>query len=152
MQHWLVKSEPNVYSIDDLARDGRTFWDGVRNYTARNTMRDAMKLGDPVLFYHSSIEPTGLVGLAKVCREGYPDFTQFDAGHHHYDPDARGNDPRWYMVDIEFVAKFPRLLTLAELKADAALAGMPLLQKGQRLSVMPVSPAHYEHVIGLAGL
>lgn len=152
MQHWLVKSEPNVYSIDDLARDGRTYWDGVRNYTARNTMRDAMKLGDPVLFYHSSVEPTGLVGLARVCREGYPDFTQFDAGHAHHDPDAKESDPRWYMVDVEFVAKLPRQLTLAELKADAALAGMPLLQKGQRLSVMPVSPAHYEHVLRLAGL
>ena len=152
MRYWLVKSEPDVYSFDDLQRDGRTYWDGVRNYQARNTLRDDMKLGDLALYYHSNADPTGIVGYCRVVREGYPDFTQFDAGHHHYDPTSKVEDPRWYMVDVEAVAAFGEILSLERLKADPSLEGMLLLRKGQRLSVMPVEEAHFRHILGLAGL
>ncbi len=149
-QYWLVKSEPDDYSIDDLQRDGRTCWDGVRNYQARNTMRDSMRVGDRVLFYHSGANPTGVVGVARVCRTAYPDHTALDRKNSHYDPKASKENPIWMMVDIEFVEKFPRIVSLAELKSDSRLAGMPLLQRGQRLSVMPVSPAHFDIVLQLA--
>lgn len=152
MRYWLIKSEPEVYSIDDLAREGQTYWDGVRNYQARNMLRDEMKVGDLVLYYHSNAEPPALVGVARVCREGYPDFTQFDASHHHYDADAKSDDPRWYMVDVAFVAKFPKALSLTELKADPELDGMLLLRKGQRLSVMPVEVAHFRRACTLGGI
>lgn len=152
MRYWLIKSEPDVYSFADLEREGRTFWDGVRNYQARNTLRDDMKLGDLALYYHSNADPTGIVGYCRVVREGYPDPTQFDAGHDHYDDTSKKEDPRWYMVDVEPVAGFPEILTLERLKADPALDGMLLLRKGQRLSVMPVEENHFRHVLKLAGL
>lgn len=151
MKLWLMKSEPDVYSIDDLARDGRTSWEGVRNYTARNYLRDEMKLGDLVLFYHSGSPTPAVVGIARVCREAYPDPTQFDPKSAYFDPGARREAPRWMTVDVEFVEKLRHPVPLATLRKDGRLAGMPLLQKGQRLSVQPVSPAHFRRVLAHAG-
>ena len=150
-QYWLVKSEPDVYGIDDLEQDGKTYWDGVRNYQARNLMRDDMQKGDMVLYYHSRIKPMGVVGVARVCRESYPDFTQFDEDSKYYDPKASEETPRWFMVDIEFVGKFDDVVTLAELKADPALEGMRVTMKGQRLSVQPVEKRHFDRVCKMAG-
>lgn len=150
--HWLMKSEPETYGIDHLRRDGRTRWEGVRNYRARNFMRDQMRVGDGVLFYHSSTEPPGIAGIARVCSEAYPDPTQFDRKSKYYDPDATSEEPRWHLVDIEFVAKLPELLPLAFLREQQELAEMALLQRGQRLSVQPVKPAEWRHVLRLAGL
>jgi predicted RNA-binding protein with PUA-like domain len=147
--YWLMKSEPEVYSIDHLARTSPGAWDGVRNYQARNHIR-AMRVGELVLFYHSSTEPPGVAGIARVCREAYPDPTQFDLRHDHYDPKARSDDPRWFMVDVEFVEKFGGLVTLAQLKADPALEGMLATRKGMRLSVQPVSAAHFRRILRLA--
>ncbi len=148
--YWLFKSEPDVYSIDDLAKDGTTHWDGVRNYQARNLIRDEMKNGDLVLYYHSRIKPMGIFGVARICREAYPDFTQFDDSSRYYDPKATEEAPRWFMVDIEFVTKFDQPITLAELKEDDALDGMKVTMKGQRLSVQPVEKHHWDHVCHLA--
>jgi predicted RNA-binding protein with PUA-like domain len=134
-----MKTEPEVYSIDVLARKGRGSWDGVRNFQARNHMR-AMRVGDLVLFYHSSTEPPGVAGIARVCREGKSD---------HYDPKASREKPRWDMVDVELVEKLPRYVSLAELKADSALAGMLVTKRGMRLSVQPVSRPHFAHVLAL---
>lgn len=150
MQHWLLKTEPDVYSIDDLARDKRTFWDGVRNYQARNTLRDDMKVGDLVLIYHSSCDPAGVAGIARVVREGYPDHTALDKKSDHYDPKATRDNPIWMMVDVEFVEKFAGVVTLATLKKTKGLEKMLVLQRGQRLSVMPVELAHFEIVRKLA--
>ena len=150
--YWLMKSEPESYGIDHLARDRRTRWEGVRNYRARNFMRDDMRVGDGVLFYHSSAEPPGIAGLARVCSEPYPDPTQFDAKSQYYDADSQREEPRWQLVDIEFVSRFPELLPLPFLREQKALAGMALLQRGQRLSVQPVKPAEWRHVLKLAGV
>lgn len=146
MRYWLMKSEPRVYSIDHLARDGQTSWDGVRNYQARNFMRDAMEVGDRVLYYHSNAQPPGVVGLARVCRAAYPDHTAWDPRSEHFDPKSTAENPRWFMVDLEFVEKFPALVSLAELKANPKLAGMLVIRRGQRLSIQPVEPAHFEEV------
>lgn len=146
-QCWLMKCEPGAYSIDDLARDRRTSWEGVRNYQARNFMRDDFRVGDDVLFYHSNAEPSGVAGLARVCRAGYPDRFAFDPQHKYFDPDSDPTNPRWYMVDLEFVAKLPRVIPLADLKADPSLAGMMVLQRGSRLSVQPVTRLHFERVV-----
>ncbi len=143
---WLVKSEPEEYSIDDLKRDRTAGWDGVRNYQARNTLRDGMKVGDLVLFYNSSCDPTGVAGVARVCRAGYPDHTALDRKSDHFDAKATKDSPIWMMVDIEFVEKFPAIVTLATLKATAGLKGMALLRPGQRLSVQPVEAAEFEVV------
>ena len=148
---WLMKSEPDVYSIDDLAADGTTYWEGVRNYQARNLMRDEMSVGDGVLFYHSRAKPMAVAGLAEVCKAAYPDFTQFDADSKYYDPKASAENPRWFMVDIRFVTKFETPLTLDQLKADEKLDGLALLRRGQRLSVQPVEPKYWKHVLKLAG-
>src|SRR5690349_16320183 len=126
-QYWLMKSEPNVYSIDTLAREGRGHWDGVRNYQARNFIRQ-MRVGDLALFYHSSVDPPGVAGVARVCREAYPDPTQFDRKHEHYDAGSKRDDPRWSMVDVEFVEKLPTLVTLAQLRADRALEDMLVIR------------------------
>lgn len=147
--HWLMKSEPDVFSIDDLARDGSTSWEGVRNYTARNFMRDGMKLGDLVLYYHSNAEPSGVAGIAKVCRLAYPDPTQFDPKSEYYDEGASKADPRWLMVDVAFVEKFPGVVSLEAIKGERSLATMLVVQKGQRLSVQPVEPAHFERVVAM---
>ena len=149
-QYWLMKSEPDAYSIDHLARDGSTHWDGVRNYKARNNMK-SMAVGDEVLFYHSNASPPGVVGIARVCREAYADPVQFDAGSKYFDAKSRPDDPRWYMVDIEFVAKADEPVGLPEIKADAALAEMGLVRYG-RLSVQSVRKAEFEHVKRIAGL
>lgn len=150
MQYWLMKSEPDVYSIDDLASDKKTYWDGVRNYQARNFMRDVMKPGDRVFFYHSNAEPPGIAGVAEVAAEGKPDPSQFDPKDDHYDPDSKKDNPSWYCVDIKFVKKFPRLITLDELKKTKGLEKMPLLQKGQRLSVQPVGAKEWETIERMA--
>ncbi len=146
-RYWLMKCEPRAYAIDDLARDQRTSWEGVRNYQARNFMRDDFQVGDDVLFYHSNAEPSGVTGLARVCKAGYPDRFAFDPKHKYFDPDSDPDNPRWYMVDIEFVAQFPRVIALAELKQDPALQGMLVLQQGSRLSVQPVTKAHFARVV-----
>ncbi len=151
-QYWLMKSEPDVYSIDDLERDGSTYWDGVRNYQARNLMRDKMRLGDGVLYYHSNATPPGIVGLAKVSKESYPDPTQFDPKNKYYDPKSKEDDPRWYLVDIEYHATFPEMLSLGFLREQESLEGMALLRKGQRLSVQPVSASEWRTVCKLAGV
>jgi predicted RNA-binding protein with PUA-like domain len=142
MRHWLLKTEPSSYSIHDLERDGRTYWHGVRNYQARNFMRDEMKIGDGVLFYHSGAEPPGVVGVARVVREGYPDHTALDTSSPYFDPKASEEEPRWSMVDIEFVERFPEVVPLAVLREVPELQGMPLLNKS-RLSVQPVTPEEF---------
>ena len=147
MQYWLIKSEPNVYSIDNLARDGKTLWDGVRNYQARNFMRDQMKSGDLVFYYHSNAEPSGIAGIAEVAGKPYPDPTAFDKKDVHYDPKSKKENPSWYLVDVSFVKKFKRFLALEELKQMKGLDGMLLLQKGSRLSVQPVSEKHWKEIM-----
>lgn len=150
MNYWLMKSEPDVFSIADLKKKKKTGWDGVRNYQARNYMRDGMKLGDLVFFYHSNAEPSGIAGVARVCRESHPDPTQFDAKSEYHDPKATKEKPIWQMVEVEFVEEFSHVLTLAELKAAPALAKLPLVQKGTRLSVMPVAEAEWHAILKLA--
>lgn len=149
-QYWLMKSEPDVYSIDDLERDGSTPWEGVRNYKARNNMQ-AMKVGDEVLYYHSNAKPPGVAGIARVSREAYPDHFAFDQKSHYHDPKSDRESPRWFMVDIEFVAKAPRPVGLPEIKDDPKLADMELVRYG-RLSVQAVKPGEFERVKKLAGL
>ncbi|MCA9131171.1 MAG: EVE domain-containing protein [Planctomycetales bacterium] len=148
-RYWLLKTEPETFSIDDLASSPKqtTCWDGVRNYQARNTLRDEMKLGDLVLFYHSNAKPPGIAGIAKVVAEGYPDHTAFDESDDHYDPKSKQSEPTWYMVDIQLVKKFRQLVSLPELRDNPQLAGMVLLQKGSRLSVQPVAPEHYQTIV-----
>lgn len=152
MRHWLLKTEPSSFSFDDLWKSPKrtTGWSGVRNYQARNLLRDEIKKGDRVLIYHSSAEPPAVVGEAEVVREGYPDPTQFDGKDDHYDPDSRPDAPRWFQVDVKAVRKLPREVPLSELRASKALAKMALLQRGQRLSVQPVTPAEYEAILELA--
>ena len=146
---WLVKSEPESYSIDDLRRDQRTAWTGVRNFQARNLMRDQMQAGDPVLFYHSSADPTGVAGLARVAGAAYPDPTQFDRSSDYFDERATEEEPRWFLVDIEFVEKFPRLVELAEIRETKALAQMPLVNRS-RLSVQPVGSDEFDLIVRMA--
>jgi predicted RNA-binding protein with PUA-like domain len=145
-RYWLVKSEPDVYSIDDLERDRHTPWEGVRNYRARNLLRE-MKKDDLVLFYHSSTTPPGIAGIAKVHKEAYPDSSQFDPKSDYYDAAAKESAPRWFRVDVAFVEKFPMFLPLEALRDDPVLEGMPLLARGQRLSVQPVAVEHFEQVV-----
>ena len=147
---WLVKSEPDVYGYDDLERDGRTPWDGIRNYQARNFMRDEMTPGDRVLFYHSQVTPPGVVGVAEVASEPYADATQFDPDSRYHDPKSTREAPRWILVDVVPVRRLPRTVTLAEIKADPDLEGMLLARRGNRLSVMPVEEAHAERILAVA--
>jgi len=145
-----MKSEPDVYSIDDLKRDSKTMWDGVRNYQARNYMRSMAK-GDQILYYHSNTDVPGVVGLAKVVRLAYPDPTQFDPSDSHYDPASKPEDPRWSLVDVGFVKKFRRTVSLNELREHAAeLGDFPLIRTGNRLSVMPVTDEQFAVVLRLA--
>lgn len=146
--NWLLKSEPSVYSIDDLRRDRRTRWEGVRNYQARNFMRDTMRVGDRVLFYHSNAAPPGVAGLAEIAREGYPDPTARDPASPYFDPKASEEDPRWYLVDVGYVETFPAFVPLERLREAPGLAGMPLLNRS-RLSVQPVSDAQLEAIVRL---
>jgi len=133
--YWLMKCEPGAYSIDDLERDGSTSWEGVRNFQARNFMRDDMKPGDGVLFYASNADPTGVSGLAEIAREGYPDHHAWEKGHHYFDEKSDKANPTWYMVDVKFVEKFPEVVPLSTLKATVGLEKMMVTQKGSRLSV-----------------
>ncbi len=143
--YWLVKTEPNAFSFDDLAASPRktTCWDGVRNYQARNFLRDGMKKGDLVLFYHSNADPKAVVGVARVVREAYPDHTAFDRKDPHFDPKSKPQAPTWMMVDLQAVERFTHPVALVELRGVKALAGMALLQKGSRLSVQPVTAEEF---------
>ncbi|HXL40887.1 MAG TPA: EVE domain-containing protein [Myxococcales bacterium] len=149
MRHWLLKTEPGVFSFDDLlqAPDQTTVWNGIRNYQARNFLRDQMEEGDRVLIYHSSADPPAVAGLAEVVRAGYPDPTQFDPKDDHYDPESTRAAPRWYQVDLKAVRKLPRAVSLEEIRRTKALAKMPLVQRGQRLSVQPVGPEEYALIV-----
>lgn len=152
MNYWLMKSEPDCFSIDDLAKRPKKTeaWDGVRNYQARNFMRDGMKVGDGVFFYHSNCEIPGIVGLATIASTAYPDPTQFIADHEHYDPTAKPEEPRWLLVDVKFQRKLKRTISLAELKAqEDRLPGFQLLMKGNRLSIIPVRAEHWDYILTL---
>jgi predicted RNA-binding protein with PUA-like domain len=154
MSYWLLKSEPESFSIDDLAKAPRqtTSWDGVRNFQARNMLRDEMKKGDEAFFYHSSCEIPGIAGIVSVVKPGYPDPTAFKRGHHHYDPDSDAGSPRWYAIDVRLKRAFQRVITLDELRAYAGgpLRNMLLLRKGNRLSVTPITKSEWRFVLGLA--
>lgn len=154
MAYWLMKSEPDEFSIEDLYRspDRTAPWDGVRNYQARNMLRDQMQIGDLVLFYHSSCNPPGVAGTARIVRAGYPDESAWNPDSPYFDPKSTPENPRWYRVDVQWCSTFPRLVPLEELKRAAALANMPLLQKGSRLSVMPVSEEEWRTILELAGV
>lgn len=146
---WLMKCEPSAYTIDDLERDGTTSWEGVRNYRARNYMRDDMRVGDAVLFYASNADPSGVTGLARIARAGYPDPFALRKGHKYFDPDSRADEPRWYTVDIGFVENFHGTVSLETLKSTPGLENMMVTQKGSRLSVQPVWPDEYAIVVRL---
>ncbi|MDH3716236.1 MAG: EVE domain-containing protein [Gammaproteobacteria bacterium] len=151
MQYWLMKSEPSVYGIDHLkAEPGKTdHWDGVRNYQARNMMRDQMRKGDQVFFYHSNCETPGIVGIVTIAREAYPDFTAWDRKSKYYDPKSSKDDPRWFMVDVKYKRKLKRVIALSELKSHKQLADLALVRKGNRLSIMPVNAKHWEFILSL---
>jgi predicted RNA-binding protein with PUA-like domain len=149
VRYWLLKSEPDCYSIDDLQRNGTTFWSGVRNYQARNFMRDEMKPGDGVLFYHSSAEPPGIAGIAEIISEGYPDHTALDPDDDHFDPKHTPENPIWMMVDVKFVKKLDEPIPLSQLKATAGLEEMMVTKRGSRLSVQPVTEREWGVVMGM---
>jgi predicted RNA-binding protein with PUA-like domain len=146
---WLMKCEPDAYTIDDLARDGKTSWEGVRNYQARNFMRDEMKAGDGVLFYASNADPSGVTGLAEIVREAYPDPFAFKKGHTYYDEDSRSDAPTWFSVDIGYVETFPSMVPLDTLKNTKGLENMMVTKKGSRLSIQPVTKAEFDIVTRL---
>jgi predicted RNA-binding protein with PUA-like domain len=153
MHYWLMKTEPGTFGVEHLAAAPHhtTGWDGVRNYQARNMLRDQMKKGDQAFMYYSSTEVPGIVAVMEIVREGYPDPTAFDRKHHHYDPDSDRADPRWFMVDVQLKRRLARTVTLAELRAHAAreLKGMALLRPGNRLSITPVESAHWKFIVSL---
>lgn len=149
-KYWLVKSEPGAYSIDDMEKDGITFWDGVRNYQARNFMRDEMKKGDRVLFYHSNADPNAVVGICEIVKEGSPDHTAFDPIDKHFDPKSDKENPTWIMVDLKFVKKLKKPVELNDIKANPVLANMKLVARGNRLSVMPVEKAEFDEIIKMS--
>ena len=151
MNYWLMKTEPDDFSIDDLrtAPQKTGHWDGVRNYQARNMLRDQMKKGDLIFFYHANAKVPGIVGIAEIVREGYPDFTAFDPDAKYYDPQSDPENPRWFMVDVKYRRTLKRVISLQELKTVPGLADMPLLRKGNRLSIMPVSAEHWTAILGL---
>jgi len=149
MAYWLMKSEPSAYSIDDLKREGQTHWDGIRNYQARNYMRE-MQLGDEAFFYHSNCKPPGIVGTMKVITTVYTDHTAFDPQDVHFDPKSKKDQPRWEMVDLAYGATFPKILSLAALRAEPSLEGLVILRKGNRLSITPLSEAEWQSILKLA--
>jgi predicted RNA-binding protein with PUA-like domain len=153
VHHWLLKTEPESFGVEDLARAPRrtTAWDGVRNYQARNMLRDEMKRGDKAFLYHSSCDVPGIVAVMQITKEAYPDATAFDRRHHHYDADSDRTKPRWFMVDVRLERKLARVITLDELRAHAAkeLRGLVLLRPGNRLSVMPVDASHWQFICSL---
>ena len=148
-RYWLMKCEPSAYSIDDLARDGETCWEGVRNFQARNFMRNDMRVGDEVLFYASNAAPPGVSGLARIARTAYPDHFAWEAGHKYFDARSKPDAPIWYMVDLEFVERFAETVPLSVLKTTQGLESMKVTQKGSRLSVQPVTRAEYDIVARL---
>lgn len=151
MHYWLFKSEPNCFSIDDLAKRPKQteHWDGVRNYQARNMLRDEINIGDQGFFYHSSCTPPGIAGIVKVVKNGYPDFTAWDLRSDHYDPGSTPDKPRWYMVDLQLVKKFPRIITLEEIKNHPKLKKMLITRKGNRLSITPVTAEEWRVIMGI---
>lgn len=151
MKYWLMKSEPDVFGVNDLLKmPGKTdCWDGVRNYQARNMMRDEMKKGDLVFFYHSNCKEPGIAGIMKVVREGYPDYTAFDPEEKYFDPKSDPDNPRWYMVDVKHVRKLKRVITLTELKTHSQLRDWTLVRSGNRLSIMPVSEKQWNFILAL---
>ncbi|GAB4357268.1 MAG: EVE domain-containing protein [Methylohalobius crimeensis] len=150
--YWLLKSEPSAFSIDDLARSPHQtdHWDGVRNYQARNFMRDQMRVGDLAFFYHSNCKPPAIVGIVRIVRSGYPDHTAWDPDSPYFDPKSTSDHPRWYMVDVQLERKFSHPVTLPEMKVHPELAEFRLLKKGNRLSVMPVDPEHWHFILAFA--
>lgn len=149
MNYWLIKSEPGIFSIDDLikAKNQTTFWNGVRNYQARNYLRNEMKIGDEIIFYHSNCEPLGAAGICKIVKEGYPDFTAFDPEVIHFDPKSKSDSPTWFMVDVKFVKKFSKFVSLPEIKANKKLHKMKLVQPGNRLSVIPITKTEFNEIV-----
>lgn len=153
MRYWLFKSEPTTFSIDDLKQRPKQteHWDGVRNFQVRNMLRDEIKVGDEGLFYHSSCTPPGVAGILKVVKNGYPDFTAWNPESDHYDPRSTPEKPLWYMVDVKFVKKFPRLISLNEIKSHPALKKMLINRKGNRLSITPVTAQEWKAILSLSG-
>jgi predicted RNA-binding protein with PUA-like domain len=151
MKYWLMKSEPDVFGIDDLKNaPGMTEpWDGVRNYQARNMMRDDMKKGDLAFLYHSNCKEPGIAGIMEIIREGYPDITAFDPDAKYFDPKSDPSNPRWYRVDVRYVRKLKRIITLSELKEHSDVAGLLLVRRGNRLSIMPVNRQQWEYILTL---
>ncbi len=151
MNHWLMKSEPHVFCIDDLENmpNKTGSWEGVRNYQVRNMMRDDMQAGDLAFFYHSSCKEPGIAGIMKIVRSGYPDYTAFDPESKYFDPKGDPGSPRWYMVDVHFIRKLKRIITLSELKTHTALSDLTLLRRGNRLSIMPVDAAQWSYILAL---
>jgi len=148
--YWVMKSEPGEYSIDDLGRDGVIGWTGIRNYQVRNMIRDKIKVGDVALFYHSNSKEIGIVGEMKVCREAYPDPTQFDSKDPHFDVKATVAKPRWFSVDVKFANKFKKIVTLANLKNDSTFNELSLIEKGNRLSITEIEKKHFEQINRIA--
>ena len=151
VNYWLMKSELDVYPYAQLVADGSTHWDGVRNYQARNMMRDAMKTGDFVLFYHSNCKPPHVAGVARVCKEGYPDHTSWDASSKYHDPKSTADSPRWFMVDIEPLLELPESVSLQSVRDNPACENMLLIRRGQRLSIQPVDEADFETILTMGG-
>ncbi len=147
MAFWLMKSEPSEFSIDDLARVQSEPWDGVRNYQARNMLKNEMQVGDLAFFYHSNSQPSGIAGIMRISRAAFPDITAFDVNHIHYDAKSTVEQPRWFCVEVTFVRKLARLIPLAELKAMSELASLPLIQKGTRLSIMPMTEPQWQAIL-----
>ena len=152
MAYWLFKSEPDCYGIDDLKREGTGMWEGCRNYQVRNWLRDAMKPGDQAFFYHSNVEPVGIVGVMAIVSDAYPDPTQFDPKSEYFDPKATPENPRWVVRDVKFVRKLQRVVTLSEIKNTPGLAGMAVAKKGQMFSITPVTEAEWNQVLSLPGI
>ena len=152
VNYWLMKSELDVYPYSQLVEDGSTHWDGVRNYQARNMMRDAMKLGDYVLFYHSNCKPPHIAGIAKVCKEGYPDFTSWDSSSKYFDEKSSPENPRWFMVDLEPVKPLTEIVSLDSVRNEPSLSDMPLIRRGQRLSIQPVEEKEFQRICEMGGL
>lgn len=149
---WLMKSELDVYPYAQLVADGSTHWDGVRNYQARNMMRDAMKIGDLVLFYHSNCKPPHVAGVARVCKEGYPDHTSWDTTSNYHDPKSTPDSPRWFMVDIEPVIELSSIVSLQSVRDNPACENMLLIRRGQRLSIQPVEDTDFDAILSMAGM
>ena len=151
MKYWLMKNEPEDYSVDDLERAGTDYWDGIRNYQVRNFMRDEMSVGDQAFFYHSNCKVPGIFGIMEIASEAYPDHTAWDPNEHYYDPRSTPESPVWLMVDVKFIHKFENPVTLKELRTHPELSEMRILQRGNRLSVTPLTREHWNFILGLTG-